>query len=514
MLNLPLYILDEDELTAEAASHTFTLSGYTIPSWAVHLVILYTVQSKIAGSEDTIELRINADSGSNYNFQRLTGTSTTASSAKSDSQTGAHLGQMSGATGIGSNGFGGGMVLIPEYANTARHKLILAQNGRYEFNTYTHVARWASTAAVTSIVIRALSANLEVGSRFTLAVVDERYSVRAETLSADGALDFQNIPALDDIAGIAVVRSSRAATTDNQEIRLNNDTIEANYSGQYLHANGSTPSAATTNAGVSFTMPADSADAGVYGLLAFTIDQFAKGNDDPHYLFVSGAHGSSGVITVASGRRNNVEAVNRVGLIADIGPDWMAGSSMWLYRVPKAYVQRVVVTAAGGAASLTLDNIPQNGDALVITLYARGESAVSVISAIIQFNEDTTGSNYDYQDLSGDGTTVAASRSASSQRVGRIPAASAGANIWGGFVAVIPDYTKTDRHKQVIIYMGAAEDVVIVQHTRWKATAAITKVVLSIAGSTDFDQNTVAEVAVVHNLAFQGTTIKTKTRVT
>lgn len=511
MFNLPLYILAEDELTEAAATHTFTLADYTIPSWAVHLVVL--INGQVAGaSERRLRLRFNADSGSNYGSQNLEAFGS-SSAVRQLSATSMQIGYITHTEHV----WGGGMFVIPEYANTARHKVCLALGGTGGLRGALALGRWADTEAITSITFLADSdPNFTVTSRFTLALVDERFSVRSETLGSDGTFDHLNIPALDDLAFIATLRTDRTEKFDEVSINVNNDTTDSNYARQLLDAHNSTAEASTASDRQGGIAQGSNAEANNYGLMVGSVNSFAKGNDDPHAVIVSGCisevAAEHGYAMIASLRHNNVAAVTRFGLTPRTGTNFKAGSSLWLYRAPKPYLQRVVLT--GTSALITFDNIPQDGDALVVTVYARSAEAAATDTLLLELEDDTTAGNYDVQYMRGDSTTVSGGQSGADRTVLVIPGDSAGADIWGGGMFIIPDYTSTARQKHIISVGGPSEDLTETRSIRWENTAAIDKLELTLGGASNFLANSIIELAVVKNLSFQNTTIKTRTRQT
>jgi hypothetical protein len=517
MFNLPLFVLAETELSEAASSVTFTLSDYTIPTGSLHLAILVSARNS-EGAVTDISVRFNGDTGSNYNMEELDGASTTASAVRTDSASSFAGIMRSPAT---ASYFGGGMLIIPEYANTARHKLALALGGAVESNTRIAFGRWAATSAITSITILSGAGNFTANSRFTLALVDERYSIRSETLSGDGTFDIQNIPAPGNVEGdlafLGVLRSDESSgnVEDDLYATLNNDTTHSHYDHQILRATDTGTSAAVNAGNRSMgRVINDVAAANVFSIIAGNLVQFALGNDDPHFVVLTGYHDTAagrGEVNTLSGGRDDVEAINRFAVIPSSG-GFKAASSLWLYRAPKPYLQRVVLT--GTSALITFDNIPQDGDAIMVTVYGRSAEAAATDTVLLEIEDDTTDADYDVQYVRGDSTTVSAAQSAADRTVLVIPGDSAGADVWGGGMFIIPDYTDTDRHKHVISVGGPSFDMTETRSMRWENTAAIDKLELTLGGGSNFLANSIIELAVVKNLSFQNTTIKTRTRQT
>ena len=493
---LPTYQIAEECLSSDATSHTFTLSGYTIPSWAVHLVIGVNARTDRAAVGDNASIRFNADTGANYNGEILTASGASATAARSDGSTSFVNNVRTTAAGAPSGAFGNGSVLVPEFGNTSRQKVILTANGNGEDYVQAAVGRWASVAAITSVTILPNTGpNFVTNSCFTLAVVDERYNIHAETLAGSGTFDVTGIPAFTgQLVALAMLRSDSVANVDNPEVILNGDTTSTNYARQVLSGtNGSaTATASADNQGD--RLPAANATTNAYGVLVNSISQFAEATNDPHMLILSGVHestGPTGVVSVLSMRRNNVAAINQYGLKVATGPNYVTGSSLWLYMVPQVLIQRVTV-GAGGAATISFASIPQDREALTLHVYGRGDTAATTTGVNVQVNADNTAANYDLQLLDGDTSTVTASQSAASQQLMEIPAASAAANVFGGGTALFPQYVDTDHHKLIQVIEGSADDRVGIRSMRWESTAAITDLLLTPAAG-NFAQYTVAE---------------------
>ncbi len=515
MLNLPLFILDEEELSAAAASVTLTLSDYTLPAaWTgLHLVIIVSAASEDAVAERNLELRFNGDSAANYHDQNAKGSSSTATSAQANGQTEATVSTIPGSS-VHASAMGGPYLLIPDYADATRHKVMLGVGGAAENSVFAVMGRWASTAAITSITLLPSTGNFLSGSRFTLAIVDERYRIQKDVKTDDlETFDFQNIPALDgELVAIGLLRSDRASTVDGALITLNGDTTTSNYARQRVGGTGgSLNAAAGANREICPSGAADNGTASVFSPIAVSISQYAKGDNDPHYVAVSGLHESSvpnSDVYLECGRRNNIEAVTRFGIVPNVGTNYKSGSAMWLYHVPKTNVRRVEAT--GDVASYTFSDLPA-GEALLWNIYGRTDVVAAVEGIDVEFNADTTAANYDRQRLEGDGATAAAAQSAAEQELGEVPADSATANVFGGHIGIVPAFSKTDRHKHSIIIGGPSDDMAEIVSRRWENTAAITSVKFTPATGANFVDGTIIEVWVVPTLASQTVTRKTKT---
>ena len=508
MFNLPLFILDEEELTEDTASVTFTLSEYTLPTtWTgLHLVIITSIRSAYAAAETDISVRFNGDSGTNYEDQYMYGYSTSYEGARGDGRTGMRLG-LAPADNQGADEFGGGMIVIPDYAATTRHKSAVGVGANSEASVVIEVGRWANTAAITTINLFANSSGAwKSGSLFILALVDERYRIQQSVLgSAAANIDFQNIPAIDgSVVAICVARSAVVSTADNYALYFNNDTTDAHYARQRMGAAAAGVTCTVDALPRVGSMAAASNTASAFGVTVMSITQYAKGDNDPHTIGVGGFQGGTASnateISMINHRRNNVEAINRMTFVPTSGSNLAQYSAVWLYHVPKPPIQRVEAT--GNVASYTFSDLP-TGNALLITIYARIGTSAATVGVDVEFNADTTAANYDRQRLEGDSTTEAASQSAAEQEHLEVPAASATANVFGGGTLLVPAFSKTDRQKHSLWVGGPATDMVELVSRRWENTAAITSVKLTPSDGDNFVDGTIIEISVVPTLASQ-----------
>lgn len=155
-------------LGSAAASVTFSGLGTSAAAYK-HLQIRATVRSTNASSGDTIVLRLNADTGTNYSSHLLYGTGSAVGSFGESSATYIRALWSSGSSSS-SNVFGAGVVDILDFSNTSKNKTVRGLTGNYgESQIRLTSGAWLSTSAATSITIfSANGANLDTGSRFSL----------------------------------------------------------------------------------------------------------------------------------------------------------------------------------------------------------------------------------------------------------------------------------------------------------------------------------------------------------
>lgn len=113
-------------------------------------------------STNDIWLRMNSDTGTNYSRTRLTGSGSAAASTLNSSQSAIFIN--AGTVGSNTNL----IINIMNYANTTTHKTTLS---RFNSTTFTvaSVGLWRSTSAITSLTLKAGSADtFTSGSTFML----------------------------------------------------------------------------------------------------------------------------------------------------------------------------------------------------------------------------------------------------------------------------------------------------------------------------------------------------------
>lgn len=136
------------------ASYTFT----SIPSTYTDLILV--VGGNSSASDNNL-MQFNSDTGTNYSGTFLYGDGTTASSARSTSDSKIQLGGFDG-TNPGTL-----IVQIMNYANTTTYKTVINRmnSGGY---VQARVGLWRSTAAINSVKIYPSASNLTTGSVLTL----------------------------------------------------------------------------------------------------------------------------------------------------------------------------------------------------------------------------------------------------------------------------------------------------------------------------------------------------------
>ena len=511
---LPLRVVETQELTENTASVTISSINTKVPSGSRHLYLLVEGSVNTGGIQG-VRIQFNGDTGSNYNNQFCRGAGAGASAAIGTGETYGRIGLTNSTASLRFVS----ETVIPHFANTVGHKSFVSISGFSEAETSSHVCRWANTAAITSLVVLPEGQLLIAGTRVVLCVVDERYLIAETILSgSDGTFTFPTLPAVEgDLAVIGYLRSDRSAgaAQDGVKWEINADTTSGNYARQLLSGVGASVtsgSASDNRLGGDGQISDENCTSGSFAALVSTISQYNRGADDPHCVTIVGFHSTSTLnsgVDVAIARRNNVAAVTRVDYKPQNGTNFKDGSMMGIYSVPRRLLQRQVMT--GDAASVTFSSLPSNVEALIVRVYARVDGGVTSDPIDFEFNDDTTAANYDRQMIEGDGGSVAVTQSAASQTQFEVPGDSAGADIFGGGTLTIPMHDKTDRHKVVMSMGGPAEDVIQLICSRWENNAAITKIVLSPNGGSNFMAGSVFE---LYAIEADGHDVSDRTRIT
>lgn len=157
----------EEQTPSGTGAVTFSsLGSYT------HLRIVYSARGTESATATTMELTFNGDTGSNYDSERVSFTSTIGF-ATQVAQTNAIIGFISAATAT-SNYASGSEIYIPDYRGTTFYKTAFATQSLLQaqssgnIGTRLNAAFWRSTSAITSVTLTLTSGNYVSGSKFTL----------------------------------------------------------------------------------------------------------------------------------------------------------------------------------------------------------------------------------------------------------------------------------------------------------------------------------------------------------
>lgn len=160
----------ETLLNAGAGSITFS----SIPSGFRHLLLQWYSRSDTVATTANTMIRINADTGANYDYQVGSFSGTTAAAAEAETQTLLQIGEMPAASATASY-FEAGEAKILDYGGTSGDKQVFAQSGRWTGNAagngkiFYSSGKWRTTnAAINRIDFLASAGNLVTNTLVTL----------------------------------------------------------------------------------------------------------------------------------------------------------------------------------------------------------------------------------------------------------------------------------------------------------------------------------------------------------
>jgi hypothetical protein len=163
--------ISETVLSASAANVTFN----NIPQGFRHLVVMSSARTDRAAENDTISIRANGDSGSNYDFQQVVGSSATASASTIRGTTGFLAGNTEAANSR-ANTFAPMIAWIFDYTINTQDKYCIGLSGPIgnlsadaDLSIHLVLGHWRNLNVITSLVLVPLTGpNFVSGSRFQL----------------------------------------------------------------------------------------------------------------------------------------------------------------------------------------------------------------------------------------------------------------------------------------------------------------------------------------------------------
>lgn len=117
-----------------------------------------------------------------------------------------------------------------------------------------------------------------------------------------------------------------------------------------------------------------------------------------------------------------------------------------LFAPSGAYDSIATTTLGSTTSSITFSSIPSAYTHLQIRLFARSTAANVAGGVTLQFNGDTTGSNYYSHYIQADGSSVAAGPNASASIFYDIAGANANTSVFGAIIFDVLDYTNTSKN--------------------------------------------------------------------
>lgn len=157
-------LIEDDLLGADAANFDFT----SIPGTYKALMVMGQLRGAAAAAIVTARLRLNNDSGSNYDWAEVYNGGSGAALGATEIQLIGNVAAASAATGYSASF----KLLIPNYAGTAFFKQFSVENASQVAAVTVYVTSlaggWRSTSAVSRITVFLSSGDILTGSRATL----------------------------------------------------------------------------------------------------------------------------------------------------------------------------------------------------------------------------------------------------------------------------------------------------------------------------------------------------------
>ena len=163
--------------TGTGSSATITFSS--IPSTYQHLQIRYCAKDTRTGTNDSLRIRFNSDTGTNYVHHRLRGDGANVSAGGATTETYIQMINVLADTPTGtSNIMSAGIIDIHDYANSSKNKTVRAFAG-VDYNLIAGTATislnsglWINTNAITSIDL------ISSGTAFTTTSTFALYGIK------------------------------------------------------------------------------------------------------------------------------------------------------------------------------------------------------------------------------------------------------------------------------------------------------------------------------------------------
>lgn len=155
----PTYdLIDSQVLSTSASSVTFS----SIPATYRDLVLVVSGTSSLARN---VQVKINNDSGANYNYVVMAGD---GSSAQTDSGSGQTTGSLTSFAQMNATAEAIFISQFLDYSATDKHKTYLTRGNNSSGAVSATAGRWASTAAITTLELYVPSATFDAGNTFYL----------------------------------------------------------------------------------------------------------------------------------------------------------------------------------------------------------------------------------------------------------------------------------------------------------------------------------------------------------
>lgn len=142
----------EQIATTTLSSATASITFSSISGNYTDLILVFNGKMASGVGADTMALRFNSDTATNYSATRLSGNGSTASSGRWSTVD-------MGYTGVIDETQSVVIVSINDYSNTTTYKSALSRSNDAAYGVYANVILWRSTNAINTILIRTYGNN-------------------------------------------------------------------------------------------------------------------------------------------------------------------------------------------------------------------------------------------------------------------------------------------------------------------------------------------------------------------
>jgi len=153
--------------------------------------------------------------------------------------------------------------------------------------------------------------------------------------SAASSISLSSIPATyDDLLLVTSLRSTRSANADNPKLEFNGSS--SNYTRRTLTGDGSS-AASSTGTTITFYCPAATATSDTFSNDSIYIPNYA-GSTNKSFSISSTRedNATNSVIAAIAGLWSDTSAISSIALSPNTGPNFSAGSSVYLYGITKS----------------------------------------------------------------------------------------------------------------------------------------------------------------------------------
>ena len=485
---------DSDGLLNSATnSITMTVDTSMLDFTPRHLLVRCNI--KHSSADDGYYMKLNGDSGSNYNNQNLQATGSTQTAARNTNN----------SSGVGlwkgddeAYEFSGGEFLIVDAFNTTTHKNVIGWGGvDHAHGMWLKYCRWADTSAVTSVAISTSAGNtMAADSYFELNVVDEAFNIDEEILTgSSSSFDVSSITQGNGwLVSIGNLRSDRASNdSDSLEMHYGTgggsaDTTATNYERQRAYGTGTTTATNNSNDDGFAKAPAATATANGFGAFVHFIPNYSDGSNYRTALNLSGFHADSDKSDIYMEARTwrNGGGIDSFTLKPEVGSNFIAGSMLSTYLIPDSdgantIIDRQELTGTQNPISFT--SIPTTYQHFEVISYTRLDRSSTSHFGTIGFNGETEGNQYSkVQFMAGFGSSFYNATSSDAEGMGLIwtRGNNSASNHFNAGAGTALNYLMTDRHKMFYglfggMDSGSTDDGIVLIGKRGKITAAINR---------------------------------------